>query len=145
MWQRIQTLYLAISTALIAVMFFANKAVIPGAAGDPVQEFSFTSYIPYLILLIVISLLNIIALTTYKVRVLQMRTAILAALITLALQGWLAVDYFTADKVLVFRVSAIFPLIAVICDCLAAKNIFSDQLMVESFSRLRSGKKNRRH
>lgn len=141
MWQRIQTLYLAISTALIGVMFFVNKAVTIGPGGETADEITYIIYIPYLILMILVTLLNILALTTYKTRVFQMRTAILSALLTLALQAWLAVDYFIADKSLIFRVSAIFPLIAVICDCLAAKNIYSDELMVQSFNSLRTRKK----
>ena len=87
MWQRVQTLYLAISTALIAAMFFCNKA------GD----ISFVSYWPYLVLLVVITLLNILALTTYRFRVFQVRTAVLAALVTLGLQAWLVVDFVLVD------------------------------------------------
>ena len=144
MWQRIQTLYLAISTALIALMFFTLKAEQIGPGAEPVAEYTYLAYIPYLILIILITLLNILALTTYKFRVFQMRTAILAALMTLALQGWIAVDYFTADDYLIFKVSAIFPIIAVICDVLAAKNIYSDELMVQSFNSLRTRKKRKR-
>ncbi len=144
MWQRIQTLYLAISTTLIALLFFINKAVIIGQGGDISDEIRFTAYIPYLILIVIISLLNLIALTTYRQRILQMRTAVLASLLTLALQIWIGIDYFTADKEIIFRLGTIFPLIAVICDILAAKNIYSDQLMVESFNHLRSRKKNRK-
>lgn len=144
MWQRIQTLYLAVATALIALMFFVNKAVIVNADGVIIEDFGFISYIPYLILLIVIGLLDFLALTTFKQRIFQMRTAILTAILTIALQVWIAVDYFTADDILIFRVGTIFPLIAAVCDILAAKNIYSDQLMVESFSRLRSHKKNHR-
>ena len=70
-----------------------------------------------------------------------MRTAVLAAIITLALQVWLAVDYFTAAEGLRFHLTVLFPLAAVVCDLLAAKNIFSDELMVRSASRLRSSKK----
>ena len=53
MWQRIQTLYLAVATVLSAVLFFVNKA----------EGVRMISYIPYLILLIIITLLNLIALT----------------------------------------------------------------------------------
>lgn len=144
MWQRIQTLYLAIATTLMALMFFINKAVIADGNGQIAEEYGFTAYLPYLILIILIVLLDFLALTTFKQRVFQMRTAVLAALLTIALQAWLAVDYFTADDILIFRVGTIFPLIAAICDILAAKNIYSDQLMVESFSRLRTNKKNRK-
>ena len=141
MWQRIQTLYLLISTVLIGLLFFVNKAVLPGADGVA-QEITYTVYIPYLILLIIITLLHLIALTTFRVRVLQMRTAIFAALVTLGLQAWLAVDYFTAEPGVIFRVSVLFPLAAIVLDVLAARSILADQLMVESVSRLRSRKKN---
>jgi len=144
MWQRIQTLYLALATALIAAMFFTLKAVVPGPDGSFLQEVKYTAYVPYLILLIVIVLLDFLALTTWRFRVFQMRTAVLAAIITLALQAWLAVDYFTADSSLVFRLTAVFPLVAVIFDLLAARGIASDIMVAESVNHLRTKKKNRR-
>lgn len=142
MWQRIQTLYLAIATALVAALFFSLKAVIPAGDGGFSEEIKYTAYIPYLILLIVITALNVLALTSYRFRVFQMRTAVLAALITLALQVWLAVDYFTTSGTYVFRFTAIFPLIAVIFDFLAVRGIASDIMVAESVNRLRTRKKN---
>jgi len=140
MWQRIQTLYFAIATGLIAAMFFSLKAVIIGQ-GSEITEIKYVSYIPYLILLVVILLLDILAIGCFKFRVFQMRTAILSAIITLALQAWIAVDYFTADPSVVFKVTALFPLASAVFDCLAAKGIYADQLMVESFSSLRNRKR----
>ena len=144
MWQRIQTLYLAIATALMATMLFSVKAVIPGAEGAPDQTVKYIAYIPYLILLIIICLLDLLALTTWKFRIFQMRTAVLAAIITLALQAWLAVDYFTTSDAMVFRFTAVFPAVAVILDLLGARAILADQMMVESFSSLRSRGRRRR-
>jgi len=144
MWQRIQTLYLAVATALVVVMLFSLKAVIPGSDGTFVQEFKYTAYLPYCILLVIIALLNFLALTTFRFRVFQMRTAVLAALITIALQVWIAVDYFTADPSIVFRITAVFPLVAVICDLLAARGIASDIMVAESVNHLRTRKKNRK-
>ena len=137
MWQRVQTLYLMIASALVAALFFSVKAFVFGPDGTHAQEFRYIAYTPYLILLIVVALLQVIALTTFKVRVLQMRTAVLAALILVALQGWLAVDFFTADKSVVFRWTAVFPLVAALLDIWAARAIFRDQLLVESLSSLR--------
>lgn len=137
MWQRVQTLYLMIASALVAALFFSVKAFVFGPDGTHAQEFRYIAYTPYLILLIIIALLQIIALTTFKVRVLQMRTAVLSALILVALQGWLAVDFFTADKSVVFRWTAVFPLVAALLDVWAARAIFRDQLLVESLSSLR--------
>ena len=137
MWQRVQTLYLMIASALVAALCFSVKAFVFGPDGTHAQEFRYIAYTPYLILLLVVALLQVIALTTFKVRVLQMRTAVLAALILVALQGWLAVDFFTADKAVVFRWTAVFPLVAALLDVWAARAIFRDQLLVESLSSLR--------
>ncbi len=131
MWQRVQTLYLAIATALVAALFFCNKA------GD----ISFVSYWPYLVLIILITLLNVLALTTFRIRVFQVRTAVLSALLTLALQVWLVVDFVVTGNNPVFHVPAIFPLLAVILDIMAARAIWADELLVRSSSRLRSSRR----
>lgn len=131
MWQRVQTLYLALATALIASLFFCDKA----------EGVSFVSYWPYLVLIILITLLDILALTTWKFRVFQVRTTVLAALLTVALQAWLVVDFIVTGNVPLFHVPAIFPLVAIILDILAARGIWADELMVRSASRLRSSKR----
>ena len=141
MWQRVQTLYLAIATALLASMFFSAKAVIPVAADAPDRIIKFTAYTPYLILLVVSVVLDFLALTTWKHRIFQMRTAVLAALITIALQVWIGVDFFTTGREMVFRVPAVFPAVAAIFDFLAARNILADEMMVRSASRLRGARK----
>lgn len=138
MWQRIQTLYLAIATGLIVAMFFCTRCYALGPGGTHAESYKFIQFVPYLVLLIVISLLQLIALTTYKVRVFQMRTAILSAIIMIALQAWIAVEYFTADDKYLFTVAIIFPLLAAIFNFLAARGIYKDQLLVESSNRLRS-------
>ncbi|MBQ6045123.1 MAG: DUF4293 family protein [Bacteroidales bacterium] len=135
---------MALATGLMAAMLFSLKAVVPGADGEFIQEIKYTAYVPYLILLIVIVLLDFLALTAFRFRVFQMRTAVLAAIITLALQAWIAVDYFTAEDSLVFRLTAVFPIVAIICDLLAARGIASDIMVVESFNHLRTKKKNRK-
>ena len=124
MWQRIQTLYLALSTILIGVLFFSAKAAKYGADGLPIED--------------------LLALTTFKIRVFQMRTAILSALITLALQIWIAVDFLSTNDVMVFKITAIFPLISVVLDVLAAKGILADQMLVESTYHLRKARRERR-
>ena len=139
-----QTLYLALATGLTVTMLFSLKAVVPGADGGFVQEIKYVTYVPYLILLIVIVLLDFLALTAFRFRVFQMRTAVLAAIITLALQAWIAVDYFSADDSLVFRITAVFPIVAFICDLLAARSIASDIMVAESVNRLRTSRKNRK-
>ena len=128
MWQRVQTLYLFLATALVAAMFFTDKA----------DGLAFSAYWPYLVLMILSLLLHILALTTWKFRVFQVRTAVLAAILTLALQVWLAVDFVVTENNPLFHVPALFPIVAVILDVLAARSIWADELMVRSSSRLRS-------
>ncbi|MBQ9184364.1 MAG: DUF4293 family protein [Bacteroidales bacterium] len=144
MWQRVQTLYLAISTILIAVMLFSNEAVLLGADGEVADAIRFSQKIVYLIMLIIILLLNILALTTFRFRVFQMRTAVLAAIVTLALQAWIVVDYFNYSSELVFRLPCVFPAACIILNVLAARGILADQLLVESSSSLRKSRRERR-
>ncbi|HAZ74049.1 MAG TPA: hypothetical protein DHU72_02720 [Rikenellaceae bacterium] len=141
MWQRFQTLLLFVSTVLIGLLFFCGKAELIGSAEPEVVKF--TAYYPYTILLVLITLLNILALTSYKFRVFQMRTAVLSALLMLALQVWLAVDYFSAEEGVRFFPTALFPAASIILNLIAARYIFADELMVRSSSRLRSPKKHK--
>ena len=66
MWQRIQTLYLAVSTALMVAMAFSAKAVTVGADASVIERISYCSYFPYIILIVIAALLDLLALTTYN-------------------------------------------------------------------------------
>lgn len=144
MWQRVQTLYLAISTILVGIMLFSTKAVTVAGDGEVGDKIKFISYIPYLILIIILTLLHILALTTYRFRIFQMRTATLAAILCVALQIWLAVDFFATHNMVIFRLTAIFPFVAVILDMLAARGIMADELLVESAYHLRKSRRERK-
>ena len=140
MWQRIQTLYLAITVALTAVLLAGNAAAQTGAEGLVMIKYTAIEKPYMLILLIVLTLIEAVALLSFKVRILQMRLAVVAGLIAFGLQAWLGVMYFTSPGY-VFRWTVIFPLLIAICDFLAARGAFQDQLVVESAQRLRSRRK----
>ena len=142
MWQRLQTLYLCIATGLILALFFSVKAFTLGSGGVHSVELTYIKYTPYLILLILITILQLLAVFTFNARVFQMRTAVLSAILMIALQAWIGVDYFTADMEWIFKFTAVFPLVAAILNFIAARYILRDQLLVESVSHLRSRKKN---
>lgn len=112
-------------------MFFCDKA----------GEIAYTAYWPYVVLLAVVSLLNILALTCWKFRIFQLRTAVLASLLTVALQAWLVVDFVVTGNDPIFHISAVFPVVAVIFDILAARSIWADELLVRSSSRLRASRR----
>ena len=134
MWQRVQTLYLFLATALIAALFFCHKA------GDVF----YTDYWPYLVLLLVVAFLNVMALTTFKHRIFQMRTATLSAIILLGLQIWLVVDCIKTHNTPVFSLTAVFPVVAMILNLLAARGILADELLVRNSSRLRAAKRGKK-
>lgn len=142
MWQRLQTLYLCLATGLVVALFFSVKAFTLGSGGVHAAELTYVKYTPYLILLILITILQLLAVFTFNARVFQMRTAVLSAILMIALQAWIGVDYFTADKEWIFKFTAVFPLVAAILNFIAARYILRDQLLVESVSHLRSRKKN---
>ena len=123
-------------------LFFRVKAFTLGPGGVHSVELTYIKYTPYLILLILITILQLLAVFTFNARVFQMRTAVLSAILMIALQAWIGVDYFTADKEWIFKFTAVFPLVAAILNFIAARYILRDQLLVESVSHLRSRKKN---
>ena len=137
MWQRIQTLYLAISTVLIAVLLFGDAYTFNGPDGLEALPYLKLQKPYFGILLGILAAMIVLALLTFKVRILQMRLSTLSALVALGVQGWLAYLYFTAPEGIVFRWTAIFPLVVCISNFLAARGCFQDQLMVESAYRVR--------
>ena len=142
MWQRIQTLYLAISVVLLFILCFSDLYTVLDAEGmQYVTYWQFQK--PYFgILLGVLLAMTVLALVTFKVRILQMRLATLSGLVALGMTGWLAYYYFTMPKdVVTFKWTIIFPLIVAICNFLAARGCFQDQLMVESAYRVRESRK----
>ena len=141
MWQRIQTLYLAISAVLVTILFFNDAYTVSTSDG-----MNYVTYLqirkPYFaILLGILAAMIAIALVSFKVRILQMRLATLSALVALGMQGWLAYYYFTAPENVTFKWTVIFPLVICICNLLAARGCFQDQLMVESAYRIRESRK----
>lgn len=143
MWQRLQTLYLAVATGLVVALFFSIKAFALGPGGVHAEEYTYVQNFSYAVLLGVITVLQLLALFTFNHRVFQMRTATLSAIVLVALQAWLVFDWVSCADGLVFRYTIVFPIVAVILDAMAIRLIVRDQLLVESITRLRSRKKNR--
>ncbi len=143
MWQRIQTLYLAVATALLTSMFFCKFATILGPDGVEIS-IKYVEKVPYLVLLAVALAGNMFSLFAFKIRIPQMRVATVAALILLAFQIWIIVDVVRGWNEMVFSVTALFPLVAMVLDILAARNIMLDEAMVQSASRLRASKRRRK-
>ena len=139
MWQRIQILYLAIAAALVGSLFFCNMATIIGPEGAEVT-IGYHEKLPFLLLTIMAFTAHVGALASTRIRFLQMRVCVIAALILTGFQVWLAVDVISHRNEMVFSFTAAFPLVAAILDVMAAKNIMLDEMMVQAHSRIRKKK-----
>ena len=143
MWQRIQTLYLLISAALLVALCFSTAYTVSDPDGL-VRVSYWQLQKPYFgILLGILTAMVALALVVYKSRILQMRLAVLSGIMALGMQLWLAYLYLTLEGP-VFRWTAIFPLLVCISNMLAARGDFQDQLMVESAYRVRERRKRNR-
>lgn len=143
MWQRLQTLYLAVASALLISMFFTRFATIAAPEGGELTIMYYEK-IPYLVLLIASLAANLFSLCAFKIRIPQMRVATFGVIILTAFQAWIVVDVVREWNQMSFSVTALFPLVCIVLDALAAKSIMTDEAMVQSASRLRDYKKKHR-
>ena len=138
MWQRIQTLYLLISTVLLGILCFSSVATFVEADGT-VTAISYWDKVVYWVLLSVCLLGNLVALNTYKLMVLQMRVTTLTALITFGFAVVLGIDWLRlSSEQLSFSYNIVFPAVCTVLDALALRGILHDQLVVEAAGRLRN-------
>lgn len=142
MWQRIQTLYLGISTALVFSMFFCTFATIIGPQGEELT-IGYHEKLPYLTMLIMLFTAHIAATASFKAFFLQARVAMIAALMAIGFQIWLAVDIFRFHNEMSFSITAIFPLAATILDVMAAKRSLVDEMTITAVKSTRASRRGR--
>lgn len=142
MWQRIQTLYLGISTALIFSMFFSTFATIIGPAGEELT-IGYHEKLPYLTMLIMLFTAHIAATASFKAFFLQARVSVIAALMSIGFQIWLAVDFFRFHNEMIFSLTALFPLAAAILDGMAAKRSLVDEMTITAVKSVKTSRRGR--
>ena len=148
MLQRIQTVYLLIIMALTIAILFLPLAVLQ--SGDQLFTFDATGIStmaaqPELIyptwglfaLTIVISLLALLTIFLFKKRILQIRICVFNAILMLGFYGLFAFFYQKEIFSLSLKIAFSFPLISLILDYLAIRNIGADEALVRSLDRLR--------
>lgn len=143
MWQRIQTLYLGLSLGFVIALFFTVAASVEGENGEVVDIY-FHEKASYLIFCGMLFSGTTGALLSFKARLLQMRVAVITALIAIGFQIWLGVDYVHNHNEMMFHVGMVFPAVCAILDLLAARGAMLDEAMVQSSARLRSPRKRKR-
>lgn len=152
MIQRIQTVYLLIVAALTAAMLFMPLAVIQAgdtiftldasglSTGTPVELV--TPMWALMAIASIITLIAFVAIFLYKKRILQIRLCIFNSLLLIGFYCLLAyyvwsgpgqADLFHFSP----RIALGFPLVSLILNYLAIRNIGADEALVRSLERLR--------
>ena len=147
MIQRIQSLYILISAVLIGFLFALPFAEL--AAGNKLYLFNIKGIIhdghveqnglPITIFVGIILLLHVVDLFLFKKRILQMRILVFCILLMLGLFGmfYFFTYYSFSGTDVSFNISIVFPLIAIILDYLAIRNIGKDEALIRSIDRIR--------
>ncbi len=147
MIQRIQTLYIFLSAVLIGLLFvlpFAEIAHgselflfdIRGIVRNNVVE---ESGLPIAVFIGIILLVHLIAIFLYKKRIRQIRFLVFSILLLLGLFGmfYFFTYYSFSGAEINFKYSVVFPIVAIIFDYLAIRNIGKDEALVRSIDRIR--------
>ena len=147
MIQRIQSLYLLISAILVALLFvlpfaeivqdgaiylFNSKGIIlDGTLKENGAALS--------ILIGIVVALHGFALLSYKHRIRQMRVIVFSILVMLGLFGmfFFFTYYSFSGARISFKISLVFPLVAIILDYLAIRAIGKDEALIRSIDRIR--------
>ena len=143
MWTRIQILFIGIATILTGSMFFCNMATIIGAGGTEITV-GYHEKTPYLIMLIMLFTAQVAALACAKVRFLQMRVCVIAALLQIGFQIWLGVDFLKFHSEMVFSFTMLFPFVSAVLDAIAVPYIMSDEMVVQTYNKLHHHKKSKK-
>ena len=143
MWQRIQTLYLGIATALIFSMFFCIFATIIGPDGAEIT-IRYTEKMPYLVLMIMLITAHVAACASFKTFFLQARVSVIAGLLALGFQMCLGLDILMNRHEMTFSFTALFPLVAAFFDFISAKKSMVDEMTVQAVKSARKTRRNRK-
>ncbi|MBC8005280.1 MAG: DUF4293 domain-containing protein [Verrucomicrobia bacterium] len=147
MIQRIQTVYLIISAILLGLLFLIPFAEI--AKEGMVYLFDFRGItldgslrengFSISILIGIIIALHGVAILSFKNRIRQIRLLVLSILLMLGLFGmFFFFTYYSFDNAQIsFKISIVFPVVAMILDYLAIRAIGKDEALIRSIDRIR--------
>ena len=143
MWQRIQTLYFGIATALIFSMFFCTFATIIGPDGTELT-IRYSEKLPYLTLMIMLITAHIAATASFKAFFLQARVGVIAGLLAIGFQIWLGIDILLNRDAMSFSFMALFPIAAAFLDFISAKKSLVDEMTIQAVKSTRKANKKRK-
>jgi len=152
MIQRIQSIFLLVSTLLLGSMFIYPFADLLGADGQLFiynynglsienEEGLYLLTVPPIILLVITVFISFFSIFLYKKRIVQMR---LNAVNIILMIGYLGLNYYYIQNfskqlngIVSYEITAIFPFIAAILTFLAIRAIGKDEALIRSMDRIR--------
>jgi len=147
MIQRIQTVYLLLAELLTVLLYafdFAElsangELMVFNASGIFSGEKVVIDGLPIFLFIGLIVLLHLIIILLYKKRILQIRITVFTIILLFGLLGVMFYFIYFAfkDASVVYKIPMVFPLIAVILDYLALRNIGKDEALIRSMDRIR--------
>ncbi len=156
MIQRVQSVYLLLVTVLMSFLLVRPYAEIKIADGNRLMFYSwsvqkqiseqdpetFKNTMPLFLLVIITGMLNFINIFFFNRRLLQIRLCIVSVII-LVLMLILMFMYYSGARSLpdqtvhAFRLAMILPILAMIMNFMAYRGIHHDELLVNSYNRIR--------
>ena len=130
MWQRIQTLYLAVAAAAAIGLLFITVGKSDSDILIPKND------ITSVILCCTIAAISLYTITRYRNRSLQRRLSLLNMLLSIALFIWIIIIA-TRDEYMPFKFGACIPIICMLLFLFAARAIKKDDNLVKSMDRFR--------
>ncbi len=147
MLQRIQTLYIMVAAILIGILFalpFAEIAHnnqlflfdIRGIVRNGIVE---ENGMAIAVFIGIILLLHIVVAYSFKKRIRQIRLLVFTIILLLGLFGmfYFFTYYSFSGAEVSFKLPVVFPLVAIILDYLAIRNIGKDEALIRSIDRIR--------
>ena len=152
MIQRIQTLYLFASAALMITALLTPLAYFAAGADEyTLRAFSLSgsgmsqSTIYMGIVMALAAAVPLVNIFLFKRRMLQIRLCAVELVLLLGSVAFIGIYYYLSTRMVSqaefhtqgFRISAVFPLVSLVLDYLAMRAIFKDELLVKSLDRIR--------
>jgi len=150
MIQRIQTLFLLISTAILSLLYFfpltefsdsSNQIFNFNVFGIYIDNEEIISTIPLIILLSIVVLLSLISIFAYRNRPLQMRLSVFNILVLVGFIGMFAFYIFNSTERINanihYTIFSVMPVISILLIYLAHRAIKKDEELVRSADRIR--------
>ncbi|MDR1645109.1 MAG: DUF4293 domain-containing protein [Tannerellaceae bacterium] len=152
MLQRIQTVYLLLIAILMTAMTFLPLAILQRKEGlyslevfgisNLSDKADFSPMWGLFVLTALIAILAIVTILLYKKRILQIRVCVFNAILMIGFYGFFVFLIYmmyqqVEDLSVSVKIALSFPLISLILDYLAIRNIGADEILVRSVERLR--------